>query len=1115
MITTTVKGITMSISGFSSARKWIASGQYQKDIDDMRTSIIKAARSAQNEAQTADAFEKNMYFMIRSRTGIQANFHKETKVKNIVHHLFGALGSRKSGKGRLDGLLNNLVIEYKHSTKLARKSDFDKAVEQVEDYLKALFEETGNKYNAILTDGVRIAYFKYGDDIITHSDLKNLKSSDIDFVVKAIISNSKKQFVPMNIMLDFAIDPVSVTLSTKLARTLYNCLKQSPTDKTNMLYQEWQSLMHLSMNDNGKANDIPKRRADLSLIFEDHIDSNDSEYLALFALQTTYAIIVKLIACKIVDKLGFNTNTDAFFDLTKVTSVDMQTFFATMEDGYSYRSGSVLNFLEGDFFSWYSTKEQWSAELWKDIAEVVEVIDQYSAFSFDFNYNPIDIFKDLYMSIIPRSIRHSMGEYFTPEWLADHVVTKGLSLINNKKWRAIDPCCGSGIFILSLIKHIVGDVDLTSLSVDEKAEIRDNIIERIHGIDINPLSVLSARVGYYLALQPFGELRDVEIPIYLGDSAIVPEIRTVEGIECYYYTVRNEKQDIEVLLPSSFVRSKNFGRKMSQLQAIIKTDDAQVVYDSLINEFTEKESGCQVIKESIKQLSEQLTFLHKNNWDGIWIRIVTNFMLIARLEKSDLIVGNPPWVKWEHLPALYASKIKAECNIRHIFSADGQFGGTQLNICALIANVAATNWLTQDGVLAFLMPDSIMSQNSYEGFRNFYVDYENGKRLFIQCIDRWLKPLRPFQCDKKSINQDFNTYYFASKYVDYSVGFPVCEITKPKEIDNASINAKSTYVAVRPMLIETQSRAVQLSDKTTAFSYISSEYDYSQIIGTTSYLYRTGVEFTPQELYLLTDSGVSNRSNHYRFVSKQFKRSKYKIDDTPNGGWDLPIECIYPILTGPSITPFHYKDSNDFCIIPYDKNDTKQPISTAVMLKEYPELYDYLVRHKNIIDMQSEKSKQMHRGTEFYSLSKIGEYTFADYIVAVRDNTHFCATVVNKRLTPWKELKQTICVKHTIIISQKTDGSFITEDEAYFLAGILNSSIVISYIESSFKSNGFSLNKSNLFLPRFNPENEIHKKIVGLSKKATQTESNKVAVIKAVQEQLTELYLALCTENNI
>ena len=201
---------------------------------------------------------------------------------------------------------------------------------------------------------------------------------------------------------------------------------------------------------------------------------------------------------------------------------------------------------------------------------------------------------------------------------------------------------------------------------------------------------------------------------------------------------------------------------MNRIQAIIKTEDDQMVFDALYSELNDEEKDNTTITSSIAELSQQLTYLHKNNWDGIWIRIVTNFMLIARLEKCDLIVGNPPWVKWEHLPALYASKIKSECNIRHIFSADGQFGGTQLNICALISNVAATNWLKPKGILAFLMPDSIMSQNSYEGFRNFYIDYNQNKRLFIQFIDRWLKPLRPFQCDNKPITQDFFNSRFRS-----------------------------------------------------------------------------------------------------------------------------------------------------------------------------------------------------------------------------------------------------------------------------------------------------------------------------------------------------------------
>ena len=146
----------------------------------------------------------------------------------------------------------------------------------------------------------------------------------------------------------------------------------------------------------------------------------------------------------------------------------------------------------------------------------------------------------------------------------------------------------------------------------------------------------------------------------------------------------------------------------------------------------------------------------------------------------------------------------------------------------------------------------------------------------------------------------------------------------------------------------------------------------------------------------------------------------------------------------------------------------------------------------------------MHRGKEFYALSKIGSYTFAPYIVAARDNSKFCATVVKSSTTDWGEIKHTICVKHTIIISQKKDGSFISENEAYYICGILNSDIVKSYIENTFKSNGYSLNKSNLHLPEYNENNSLHAKIVKLAKNVTPDSIN------SITQEITELYLKIC-----
>ena len=802
---------------------WLNSGEYISQLNTMRTSIMKDVSASKSESETASIFETNLYYAIRKETGIELNFNKETKLDNI-NHKFDGLKDRTSGKGRLDAVVNNLVIEYKHFSKLQKKDDIDKATAQVDDYLKALYKNESVKYNAILTDGLKISYFSFVDDEIEHSTLKELSVKDLNTIITAILNSDTKSFVPQNILKDFSIFTNANTVSKLLSKELFNLIMNSPTEKTLMLLNEWENLMHLSVNDDmGKSNDIEKRRKDLSQIFEITINNSETEYKALYALQTTYAIIVKLIACKVIDKLNYNNKSSSYFDLSQISATELQKFLEDMEDGYAYKSNNIDNLLEGDFFSWYSDEKQWNDKIYIYIKESIQIIDNYSAFSFNIHYNPIDIFKDLYMSIIPKSIRHSMGEYFTPKWLSDYVVENvTTNLISN--WKAVDPCCGSGIFIISLIKKIVGNVELIKLSDEDKESLKKQILSRVYGVDINPLSVLSARVGYFMALLPFGKIANIEIPVYLGDSAIIPKKTKIDNIECYSYKVINNKLPFEAVLPVRFVKSNNFEKNMNELQALVKTDKSEILYLSIFGQLSDEEKKSDLLQSKLQEMASNLVTLHKNHWDGVWIRIITNFMMIARFSEFDLIVGNPPWVKWEHLPAAYASRIKDFCDVKHIFCNDGgQYGGTQLNICALIANVTASNWLSKNGVLAFLMPDSLMSQNSYEEFRNFYIDYKNNVRLYLNKIDRWLPPLRPFRYEDKAVTQDFNTYYFSYNQADYKKGIPVNNISRNKKISDETINKTSSYSSAKKFLEFFESKAIQLSENSTAFSYSSNE----------------------------------------------------------------------------------------------------------------------------------------------------------------------------------------------------------------------------------------------------------------------------------------------------
>lgn len=1086
--------------------EWLESPEFREKAALLYSNITRKSDLAKNESETSAVFETELYLFLYQEFGIEPSISKEEKI-SCLRHTFKGLSTRKSGQGRLDAVINHLIIEYKHHSKLSSETDIEAALHQVEDYLEAKKVMEQSEYDAILTDGLQISYFSIVEGKTCHTPLRKLTVEDVCKIIQAILNHHTKKFTPKNIVSDFSVSVSSDSLSRQIALTLFKGLTEHISGKSQMLYSEWKNLIHLSIDDNGKSADIEKRRRDLTDIFGRTIDDTENEYKALYALHTTYAVIVKLIACHV---LGESAGSVSIADMP---SEKMRRFFERMEEGLTYRNMGVRNLLEGDFFSWYADSEQWTDEFWTEARKLLSVIEEYSTFSLGVRYAPVDIFKDLYMGIIPQSVRHSMGEYFTPEWLADSVISGAQERLHVRKWRSIDPCCGSGIFLIKLIRKVVGDVPVGELTTEERKALQREIVDRVQGVDINPLSVLSARVSYYLALSQIGRVRELDIPVYLGDSALVPVLELIDGIECYSYAIHNLKNEaIRVVLPRRMVEAEGFVSLMDDVQSMVNAESEESIMAILEARLTDDERRSMMLLSYLQTLVHSLVRLHQNKWDGIWVRIITNFMMVARLRKAEMIVGNPPWVKWEHLPAAYTRRIKEFCDVRHIFCNDGgMFGGAQLNICALISNVVASNWLTRDGCLAFLMPDSIMSQNSYEEFRNFYVDYDRRARMFLNSLDRWMAPLRPFKVGNKSVTQDFNTYYYSRQVTDYTRGVPVRIIGKQRGVSDDVVNACQSWEDAQRYLTIGEGLAKQLSADSTAFTFVSSEFDFTAIIGPSAYSYRTGVESTPFEIFKMLGVGPSEQGKtHYRFRNKQLKTSRYKVEDIPHDGWDFDTRYIYPIVEGPNVKPFEYTTGNNYHIIPYEEDNTQTPVPMAVLYKQSPGLAVYFARHRQLLDLQSEKSKTMHRGDEFYALSKIGPYTFAPYVVAARDNSSFCASVIRPTLTPWGELKQTVCVKHTIIISQDTDGQFITEDEAHYVNGVLNSSIVRAYIHSTFKTNGFSLKKSHLYLPKYAANNSIQTKIASLSKEATAHPERR----QQLAEELTKVYLGLCQQRS-
>ncbi len=1067
------------------------SAEYETELSKTLTSIITKLKSANSEATVASIFENELYFLIKNYFNTEITFYKESG-ESFLRHKF---------VGRIDAFYNGVVIEYKDIKKLNKEKDKEKASEQIKGYLYQIKNKSGASLQGILTNGKKLSYFYFNGDEIKQTPFKSVDIKDIDRIVKSLLNVGTKQFDPYNIVNDFKLESSS-KITDLLLLSLYNAIKDNKTQKTTMLIEEWEVLFRLSESDKGQNQDIIKRRNKLSNIFSDNIDNNEKEYTALYVLQTAYAIIVKLIACKVINHLIFNEDIKFFSDLSIINSKKLNNFMEKLEDGYVFASGGIKNLLEGDFYSWYADKNQWSEEIGDAIKNIVIELENYSSSSFTYEYSTIDIFQNLYMEIMPNEVRHSLGEYFTPAWLADNVVKSAINkLPNNKKdkWNAIDPCCGSGIFIVSLIKEIENKYELYLLTSEEKKDLLNKILERVQGIDLNPLSVLTSRVSYFLAILPLLENQKIEIPVYLGDSANIPKRKDIDGIDCYFYRVDTKQGCIDVVLPSDFVCSSSFFECMYRLQTTVKAEDSDLLYQQLLTYVKEKNTNDKVKKE-LKELSNRLVILHEKEWDGIWIRIVSNFMLIARITNIDLIVGNPPWVKWEFLPQNYAIKIKSLCIDRKLFSGQTYMGAISLNLCALIANVTADSWLNKDGVLAFLMPKTIMTQDSYAGFRDFYLS--DGNRLYLQEIDDWSCAGNPFIVT----TEKFLTYFYSGKKIDYTNGIPMNTYKKIKGVKIQDINRYNSFSSIRNYFKIGNGMAYQLDAERTGFTMILEENfdvlkNLKKIIGECEYKARSGVEFTPAEIYFIEPFSKTDNSKTWYFKSSEFLNSIYKSKYQYK--FELETKYIKPVIKSPCIKPFEIIESNNYCIFPYNYGK-RDSVGLKELIKSSELLANYLIENKNLINRQSERSKLIARGDDFYSLSKVGEYTFAKFIVVFRDNTKMNAGVVENVITPWGEEVIPICAKHCPYISMDKNNNFISEDEAHYICGILNTNIVGKYFKYTYSGRSYSIN-FNIKLPKYDIQNKIHTKISELSKMAKNKE-DKSEIISEIEK----LYLALC-----
>ncbi|MHB8654385.1 MAG: N-6 DNA methylase [Terriglobia bacterium] len=659
---------------------------------------------------------------------------------DLVPHTEVTLGT----SGRADTIYNRFIIEWEKpgSFKPSNHATTNThSIAQVKDYGDSLFWRTREKAGRIVgccTDGRYLIFVTKPQKVwVANDPVLVTEQSCRKFLDYFHSLQSGVALLPDYLGEDFSSDNVRTQRAVK---ALYNTLvEHAAAPSLDAVFTQWAQFFgavteyeqwrvklanETELRNMLKAFGIPSQKPDLNRFF--------------FATHTFFAVLSKVLAYIIVGRYTDLPTPPlaAWKDLPNDRLVEQ---FIELEKGGPFHKAGIRNFLEGDFFSWYT--KFFTPELADCLRAVVNRLSDYDPATLDLAPGPTqDLLKKLYHRLVPPHIRKALGEYYTPDWLAQRLLNMldGGSFRGEPDKRLLDPACGSGTFLLMTINAIRHNSIAQSMN---QGELLRKICRNVVGIDLNPLAVIAARTNYLLALGPLLKHRgkeSLEIPVYLADSILTP---SRGGSNLF------EAEKVPVLLSIGKV----------ELPRRLATQEGVAAVTDLLNKHLDKEPSTSPDKfqgevkadlvargakwdedaEVISALYATLHKLHSAGRNGMWARILKNAFAPVFLAPFDYIAGNPPWINWQNLPEGYRNETKPLWFDHGLFVHTGMdtiLGKGKKDISALMTYVAADSYLKDRGRFGFVITQAVFkTSGAGQGFRRFVT--RRGEPLGVTWVD--------------------------------------------------------------------------------------------------------------------------------------------------------------------------------------------------------------------------------------------------------------------------------------------------------------------------------------------------------------------------------------------
>jgi hypothetical protein len=910
-------------------------------------------------------------------------------------------------RGRIDAFYKYVIFEVKIDLERERND----ALSELKKYFES--RTRPSDYIAVVTDGLHCEIYDYDSD---HKEARQVRPFEINpddpedtyLELDELLASGRK--IPPtsdDIVGRFGLTSMTFLRSLRELEQAFDSVEHDSS--VSVKFKEWNSL--------------------LAKVYGSAIGNKD-----LFLRHTYLTILSRAIVTMVLFP----------------KHVRGHSLYRDMLTGKFFRDQSILNLAEPDFFSW-ALDTVADNPFFRVLDSIFKRLEE-----FDWSKLDQDLLKMLYQELVDPEDRSGLGEFYTPDWLAELI----LEDIGYKSGVLLDPACGSGTFLFSAINR------LRRQGFTGKKLVK-YVMESIIGLDVHPVAVLMAKANILLALAPELKMKrdfDVQLRVYMADT-----LQTGEKTSKNYLSVP-DGMGREFTIPlKSLEMDRDLDQIIDQMAAFAQRGaSSETVLEQARKGFLAKIRHLTTEEINLWNFNFALMAdLVKTRRDTVWAFILRNAYRPAYLRntKVDVIVGNPPWLSFRDIAEeAYKDRIKDLTFHYKLLEKSERKLFTQMDTSTLFFVHCAHEFLAEGGRIAFVMPKTvILPAKQHAGFQT------NG-----------LSRIHDFS--KVTVTGLKNQHFFNVKSCVIVTDGPASRESIPMTIWDGVLPRKNLTLSQCRHLLHSEDSHHDFLDRTHSKSpYFSRAFQGATLNPHTLWF----VE--PDPSVPLNYSRPMLRTSESAFKLCKEKKWKLKVRG--------PVEkdFLFATVLSDDILPFFVRGLTLTVLPLFIRDDRYVMMNSGELLSEgFEAASDWVKRAEKIFAKGTKDADNSAEDYLNYQQKLTQQNARTPYVVLYnKSGTNVCAgyiTAVDCGGIDGLEVQGFVAESVTYRIYAKTEG------EALFLVGVLNSTIVNKAIKP-YQTEGVYHGKRDIHrrpfevcpIPEFDSDNSVHREIVKLSKSAKKT----------------------------